>query len=262
MHADNSSKPPRASAPVIRRRAVVGLVLFIAVSAGLHFTLGPELTKLSPHWAASQVPDQALSIVTLSRKQEQVLPPAPTPTPPPIPLPRTKRDLALIKYREIGSEIRMRPDIRPPARRKSTLVVDHPIAKPHDSSKDADVVAVAPEPTPQASEPPGSARAATGGNTDEMSGSIVWGDDNPPRLIRRAPLAVDDRAAGIARVQVEVSPDGKVVAATLVQSSGDPAVDQAALDAARSSTYAPATLNGMPVHGTVVMEFAPSAQSI
>lgn len=251
------------SAPKIKRRAVAALVLFVTVSTAVHFTLGPELTKLSPHWAASELPDQALSIITLSHKDRpQAMPsPTPTPTPPPIPLPRTKRDLALLKYREIGLAVRLRPDVRPPARRKSTIIIDRaPRPHPNDKSREADVVAVMPEPTP-ASQAPGAARADTGGRDDQLSGSIVWGDDNPPRLLRAAKLGVDDHATGTARVEVEVGTDGQVESVRLVQSSGDATVDQASLDAARASSFAAATLNGMPVHGTCVLDFAPSAQT-
>ena len=264
MQRDVNQPPPLTSAPIVRRRTIIAMAAFVLISTAVHFTLGPELTKLSPHWMVSSVPDQGLSIVTLSRREQQLMhvAPTPTPTPPPIPLPRSHRNLALLKYREIGSDVRLRPDVRPPARRKSTILLDRAAPlHPNDKGKDADVVAAMPEPTPGSSPAPGAARADTGGKQDDLSGSIVWGDDNPPRLLRLAPLAVDDHAAGVARVEVEVGPDGQVEAVRLVQSSGDPAVDQAALDAARNSTYAPATLNGMPVHGSRVLDFPPAAQS-
>ena len=114
MQADENPTTPNPSAATVRRRAAIVFVAFVTLSAGVHFTLGPELTKLSPHWAASNVPDQALSIVTLSKKDQPQTIPSPTPPPPPpIPLPRTKRNLALLKYREIGSDVRMRM-VRPP----------------------------------------------------------------------------------------------------------------------------------------------------
>jgi TonB family protein len=264
MQADEHFPTPIQSAANLRRRAVIVFVAFVALSTAVHFTLGPGLTKLSPHWAASNLPDQALSIITLSHKEQpQALPsPTPSPTPPPIPLPRTKRDLALLKYREIGSDVRLRMDVRPPARRASTIILEHAAPlRPQDKSKDADVVVAMPEPTPQASQPPGSARADTAGKQDELSGSIVWGDDNPPRLLRQAPLAIEDHATGTVRIEVEIGPDGQIISARVVQSSGDASVDQAALDAARNSTFAPATLNGMPVHGTKTLDYAPGAQS-
>jgi len=211
----------------------------------------------------SDLKGQGLSIITLSRRNQlQVVPkPDPTPTPPPLPLPRTKRDLALMKYREIGLDLHMHPDVRPPARRKSTLLVERAGSHANDRAKDADVVTTDAQPTPQASQAPGSSRTDTGAKQDDLSGSIVWGDDNPPRVLKLAPLGLDDHATGTARVEVEVGPDGQVISVQLVQSSGDSALDQAALNAARNSTFAPATLNGMPVHGSQIIDFSPATQT-
>ena len=252
---------PPESAHAIRRRAGYAFLAFVILSTAVHFTLGPEITKLAPHWAASNVPDQALSIVTLSHKEElQRLKPTPTPSPPPVPLPHTKRDLALLKGLEMGeSGDHMRPFVRPPARRLSKLIIDR-IPKLFNDKREANVAAAAPVPTP-AAQPPGSGRADTGATNDALSGSIQWGDDNPVRLLKMAPLGIDDHASGVVRVEVDVDPDGNVTAVRIVQSSGDPNVDGAALAAAHASTFAPATQNGLPVHGTCVIEFPPPSQT-
>ena len=238
-----------------RKRTAAGLVAFVLLSAFVHFTLGTGLTNLTPHWAASDVPDQ-VSIVTLSRKQElQRMQPPPTPTPTPRPLPRTNRDLATLKYRELATVADVRMSVRPPARRKARIIIERP-AKPNPDNRVANVVAAAPVPTPEATQTPGDARTASGGNQD-FSGNVVWGDDNPVRIIKAAPLGVDDHAPGNATVEVEVGPDGQVLSVRLLKSSGDPTVDDAALAAARASTFAPATLNGLPVHGTCDLDFPP-----
>lgn len=254
-------RPP--SAGTIRRRTAAVLTTFVVASTALHFALGPELTKLSPHWSANDLSDQVVSVVTLSHKEE--MPPiehaTPTPPPPPAPLPRTKRDLSVLKYREMGLDVRMR-SIRPPARHHSTIVIDHAVAlQTHIDTREAKVVAPNPEPTPEATERPGPARIDTGGDQNDLAGSVQWGDDNPVRLLKSAPLGVDDRTGATARVQVDIDPDGKVVDVQLLQSSGDPNVDQAALAAARASTYAPATANGVPVHGSIEVDFPAPAQS-
>lgn len=241
-----------------RKRTAFGLVLFVVLSAAVHFTLGPVMANFTPRWSGPDLPDQ-VSIITLSRKQEiQKLTPAPTPTPSPKPLPRTNRDLAALQYREMAkvADVRMSV-IHPPARRKTTIIVERP-AKPQTDVRQANVVAAAAQPTPAASQPPGPAKTSTG-STADLSGSVVWGDDNPVRVIRQAPLGVDDHATGTASVQVDVGPDGQVTDVQLIKSSGDPNVDAAALAAARSSTYAPATLNGLPVHGSCELDFPPPA---
>jgi TonB family protein len=242
----------------VRKRTVAALTAFVVISAGIHFVIGPAMTAISPHWDYSILPKQALSIVTLSRRQQPEATPKPTPppTPPPIPLPKTNRNLALLKYREMGLDVKMRAALRTPARRLSTIVLEHhaPV-QPHEQSPEGNVVVAMPEPTPE-TPTTGSSRAATASNGD-LLGSTVWGDDNPPRPIKRAPLAIADNATGTALVEVDVDPSGVVVTVRLVRSSGDASVDQAALDAARNSTFAPATLNGMPIHGTCTLEYAP-----
>lgn len=238
-----------------RKRTAAGLVAFVILSAAVHFILGPVLTNATPHFAASDGADQ-VSIVTLSRKQElQKMPPPPTPTPSPRPLPRTNRDLALLKYREMAKIADVHMSVRPPARRHVRIIIEHPV-KPMIDERQAHVVAAAPVPTPEATQTPGDARTASGG-TQDLSGNVVWGDDNPVRVIKAAPLGVDDHAPGTATVEVEVGPDGQILSVHLVKSSGDPNVDDAALAAARESTFAPATLNGLPVHGTCDLDFPP-----
>lgn len=265
MHADTDLRQRPSNARIARRRAFAIMIAFVVLSTGVHFTLGPAMTALSPHWAYANLPDQALSIVTLSHKNEpQAQPkPTPTPTPPPIPLPRTKRNLALLKYREMGLAVHLHLNVRPPARRKANIILNRPATpKPHEDSRDANVVAAMPEPTPAQSPGPGAARVDTGGKDDHLSGSLVWGDDNQVRLLKRGPLSVDDRGGATARIEVEVGPDGQVLSVQLVASSGDSGFDQAALDCARNSVFAPATLNGMPVHGSYTLDFPPTAATM
>lgn len=257
MDDDRQTTTKKRGLP-FRKRTAFGLVAFVLLSAAVHFTLGPEVANITPRWSTSIIPDQ-VSIVTLSRKQEiQKMAPAPTPTPSPRPLPRTSRDLAALKYKEMAkiADVRMSV-IHPPARRKSTIIIDRP-AKPQNDSRVAKVVAAAAQPTPQASQPPGPDKTSTG-STADLTGNVVWGDDNPVRVIKQAPLGIDDHAPGTAAVTVDVGPDGQVIDVQLLKSSGDPNVDAAALAAARASTFAPATLNGLPVHGTCELDFPPPA---
>src|SRR5690348_10274168 len=184
-----------------KKRHAAGLVAFVLLSAFVHFTVGPELANLTPHWAAASIPDQ-VSIVTLSRRlQMPKMPTPPPPTPTPRPLPRTNRDLATLKYREMAkiADVHMRT-IHPPARRKTRIIIERP-TRPDPDTREANVVAAAPVPTPQAPQTPGASRTSNGGNQD-LSGNVVWGDDNPVRIIKAAALGVDDRAPGTATVEV------------------------------------------------------------
>jgi TonB family protein len=260
MTSRNDKPDVTSTKRVVRLRTVIAFLLFVLFSAAVHFTIGPAMTAISPHWDYGQLPTQAVSIVTLSRREqaEPTPKPTPSPTPPPRPLPRTSRDLALLQYRELGVSVHMRTVIKPPPRRLSTIIIEkHVVPRPPPSTVTGSVVVATLPPTPEPSQPPGNARAATATSGSDFM-ATGFGDDNPPRLIKRAPLAIADSASGVARVEVDVGLDGAVEAVRLVQSSGDPSVDQAALDAARGSTFAPATFNGMPVHGTCTLEFSPA----
>lgn len=74
----------------------------------------------------------------------------------------------------------------------------------------------------------------------------------PPRFLSRAepPYPRSSRRAGVegtARVRLQLGSDGTLLAATIAASSGSPALDAAALEAARASRYAPARAGGLPV---------------
>jgi TonB family protein len=248
--------PKATTRRFVRRRTIVALAAFLVVSAALHFTLGPAMTAISPRWDVTKVADQAISIVTISKRDaaEPTPRPTPTPTPPPVKLPKTARRLALLQLREMGADERMHT-VLPIAHRTSMIVLEKRVAfHERPASPTGPVVAVAMPPTPVPSAAPGDARTATA-NSGDVSGSMVWGDDNPPRIIKTAAVASTGTGNGVARVAVSVAPDGSVTDVELVQSSGDPAFDQAALAAARGSSFAPATLNGMPVHGTCIVDF-------
>lgn len=56
-------------------------------------------------------------------------------------------------------------------------------------------------------------------------------------------------ASGVAAVQLTIGPDGGLTSTELVMSTGNKALDQAALDAAENSIYAPKIVNCRPVAG-------------
>lgn len=244
-----------------RRIALYLMLGFIAASALVHFTLGSTVTTLFPSWRYQPLPEQAVSIISLSQmmRQQHIPPPTPPPPPPPKVVKRTAQHLAIIKYREMGSRDAAIASIRPPARRKSNLIITGP-AQPKPGAKEAPVVTNNPVPTPQPAKQ-GAARTDTGGTQDELNGNIVWGDDNPPRVVRLAPIAMTNAPERPVRIEVEVGPDGNVISVKLLQSSGDTNLDEVVMDAARKTTFAPATLNGLPVHGTMVLEYPDTNRS-
>ena len=237
----------------MRRLALIGFVLFVVVSAALHFMLGSAIATWFPRWEYQALPDQAISIISLSRQvREEPPPPTPTPTAEPQIKKRTATHIAPLKFREITAfQTTHIGTIHAPARRKSNLFIVGP-KRPKPGSLEAPAASNAVEPTP--SPGPAGARQDTGGVADDVNAS-VWGDDNPPRVLHSAAITIAAVPARPVRIAVEVGPDGNVISVRLIESSGDPALDQTALDAARKTVFAPATLNGLPVHGSVVLEY-------
>lgn len=245
-----------------RKRVIFGFGLFIALSFALHFTMGPTLTQMAPMWRTPDVPDQGVSIITLSRTKLAIVKPTPTPSPPPRIYIRSLANLSPLKYLEMGVRGLMHA-IKPPARRTSMLAVHEknpqpPAARAPDSGGATDLK---PSSTPK---PNDSAQADTGADRNHIATTVQWGDDNPPRVLE---LASINAAAGASangrhvRLEVDVGPDGNVIGVKVIDSSGDATIDAAVIDAVRRSHFAPATLNGLPVHGSCIVDFPLSATS-
>jgi TonB family protein len=249
--------------PRIRRRVIFALLLFVIGSLFLHVSFGSSVAAMSTHWRNAGPPDQgAVSVITLSRSiRDTFIRPTPTPTPPPVIAKRTILHLAQLKYREIGSQIPARGRGANVAQRVALISAQKP-EKSKIRPEDAAPRVAATEVPSAASHSATSASADTGGTSNELASAVVWGDDNPARVVRQAALpsgiAVPARPA---RVEIEVGPDGNIISVNLSQSSGDSAFDQAALAAAKQSQFAPATLNGLPVHGTCTIYFSAGGTS-
>lgn len=259
-HFDDATRGP-SKAWLTRRRAAYVLAAFVALSFAVHFVLGPAVTVLSPSWRYPNMPEQAITIISVSKIEQQRIVPKPTPQPSPTPIivKRTNFNLALVQLREMVNSNSLGHNKIRPANKRVDIELRHLVKLKPNRSRTAPLVAAQMRLQPPSRKLAMSARVDTGGASDSI-GATQWGDDNPPQLISQAPAggSVPGRAA---RIKVDIGPDGVVTAVTLEQSSGDPAYDNAALEAARHSTYAPATLNGLPVHGSLVVEYPAAASA-
>ncbi len=72
------------------------------------------------------------------------------------------------------------------------------------------------------------------------------------------PMAVLTATTGSAIVQVDVDETGLLTRAVIAKSSGSPYLDQAALESARHTTYAPETNDCVPMAGSydLIVDFA------
>jgi TonB family protein len=249
--------------PRIRRRVIVALALFVIGSALVHVSFGSSVAAMSAHWRNAGPSNQDdVSVITLSRSiHDAFIRPTPTPTPPPVIAKRTQLHLAQIRYREIGAADPAPGHRAVLAQRVSLISLQRPEKSKIPPPETAPRVAATEVPS-VTSHAATSASADTGGTSNELASAVVWGDDNPVRIVRQAALPSGlPTTSRPARVEIEVGPDGNVISVSLAQSSGDPGVDAAALEAAKQSVYAPATLNGLPVHGTCTVDFSAGGTS-
>ena len=82
----------------------------------------------------------------------------------------------------------------------------------------------------------------------------------PPSFLSRQEPAYPERARragveGVVGVRIALAPDGSVRQVELTQSSGSRLLDEAALAAARTSTFAPASRNRTPVESEAVASY-------
>lgn len=117
----------------------------------------------------------------------------------------------------------------------------------------------APPPASRAAPGPVRLEAGTGALPDPSLGARAVGAVVPPGADaghRNAPPAYPPESRrrgeeGVVRLALRVGPDGQVEDAEVSESSGHPALDRAALDAARRWRFRPATQGGLPVAATL-----------
>jgi len=68
-------------------------------------------------------------------------------------------------------------------------------------------------------------------------------------------ICIDQGASGRVVVDVTIGPDGSLVSAVLGQTSGFPCIDDAALAAAKESTYEPSEVDGRPATQTYLIVY-------
>lgn len=125
-----------------------------------------------------------------------------------------------------------------------------PAARPVPQAPAKTVARVAPAPTPaQAPAPSAPASVAAPVVVEARPIGGVAGNCQPSY----PPAALRRRQQGLVVVRVTVAPDGHALAASIAQSSGTEALDEAALaKVLRDCRFIPATRNGLPIEGTAL----------
>jgi protein TonB len=215
-------------APTKNERKTIALVtlFFIAASAVLHVILGSTFRNPFPHQEASQAAEP-FRIDVFHRPT-----PTPTPTPRPTLPPKPREPLAIarpaVKATQPARPVRPISQINPPrARSTADGFPDNAGSTP---ATDA--------PGPEVSSTPIDAR------------DIIVSARFIKRVTPEYPqIAIEQGQEGTAIILLTIGPDG-VSDVRIWTSSGSFVLDQAALRAARESTYSTPELNGEPATET------------
>ena len=207
------------------------------ISLFIHFMLGPLLPRLNQH-----TEDQTVETVSVTKKIQVKVPtpPPPTPTPPPpktTPPPKPqpqKQQQTVLKVNTVKTH----------SQSNTTSSESKYVAPPQGSENGVPqgTVASAP-PAPVSTAPPGTPKPAC--KTPYQDATVV------NQVTPEYPDQARDLGLGEVQVAVEVtiSPSGSLVDAKIAQSANNMSMDQAAIAAAKQSTYAPKVVNCQPVQG-------------
>lgn len=184
-----------------------------------------------------------ITIREVAPKKAPPPPPAPAPAPAPTPAPPTKA--AARRPMPV-------PAPPPPAPAPSAPAAPPPAdfnLKLGNSTGDGPAVAAPAKPAEPAAKPAAVKQLAAAPASDECADPLV--KPKPLHVVQPA-FTQDAQDAGITgkvRVEITISATGEVTAARVIEGLGH-GLDEAALDAAKQSTFTPATRCGQPVETT------------
>ena len=225
--------PGGALPPLFTKREAYALTIlsvgFIVLSTGLHFLIGAWGESVVPHFREEATPPpQRVTVQTLIKPPPKPTPtprPTPTPTPPP-PLKNTPPPVNL-KLHVVQTKSTDTSGTGP----AENAYTPPPVG--NENGVPTAVPTVAPTEAPTA--PPSEGPA-------EITDSEIIHKVQPDY----PELASQQNIQGDVTIRVTIGPQGQVVAAVISSSSGNPLLDEAALRAARETTYKPPLLNGVP----------------
>jgi protein TonB len=208
------------------------------ISIVLHFFLVPILPSMKQH-----TEEQTVEKVSVTKKitVKPPTPPPPTPTPPP-----PKQTPPPKPQPQHQQQTRIKLNVPHTTSHSSNAAPETKYVPPPKGSEEGvpqGTVASAP-PAPVSTAPPGTPKPAC--KTPYQDATVV--NQAQPEY----PDAARDLGLGEVQVAVTVTigPDGNLIDAKVSQSAGNMSLDQAALAAARQSTYAPKIVNCQPTTGS------------
>lgn len=221
-----------------RVRSFIGWAFVISIA--VHFFVMPLFPRLNQHHE-----DQTVEKVSVTKKivVKVPTPPPPTPTPPP-PTPPPKSTPPPKQQQQPQPKLKVNVP-KTTSNNSSTSSSESKYVAPKSGSENGapSGQGTAPPAPPAPTAPPGTPKPAC--KTPYQDATVV--QQAQPEYPDSA------REQGLGEVQVAVrvtiGPSGSLVNAAISQSAGNMALDQAALAAARQSTYAPKIVNCEAVTG-------------
>jgi protein TonB len=208
------------------------------ISIVLHFFIVPILPSMKQH-----TEEQTVEKVSVTKKitVKPPTPPPPTPTPPP---PKTTPPPKPQPQHQ--QQVRLKLNVPKTTSHSNTSTSEQKYVAPpvgNEQGVPQGTVASAP-PQPVSTAPPGTPKPAC--KTPYQDATVV--NQAQPEY----PDAARDLGLGEVQVAVTVTigPSGNLIDAKVTQSAGNMSLDNAALAAARQSTYAPKIVNCQPTTGS------------
>lgn len=221
-----------------RVRSFIGWAFVISIL--VHFFVMPLFPRLNQHHE-----EQAVEKVSVTKKivVKVPTPPPPTPTPPP-PTPQPKSTPPPKQQQQPQPKLKLNVP-KTTSNNSSTTSSESKYVAPKSGSSQGvpSGQGTAPPAPPAPTAPPGTPKPAC--KTPYQDATVV--QQAQPEY----PDSAREQGLGEVQVAVKVTigPSGSLVNAAISQSAGNMALDQAALSAARQSTYAPKIVNCQPIQG-------------
>jgi protein TonB len=246
--AAKSPQPP-AAPDEARKKAGSFLGWAFVISIIVHFTFGGFIP-----YNHQEAKEQAVEKVSMSHKIKVVVPTPPPPTPPP-PTPPPHSTPPPHPATAPPQQPRLKLNVPKTSNNKSTNTsAEHQYVAPVKGSEEGvpqgTVASAPPAPTsgPATAPPP----PPTPTPTPRPQCAVPNKDATTTRAVEPEypEMAKQQGVVGVTQVKVSLSATGSVQGVAVYKSSGNAALDQAALSAARASAYAPEVENCQPIAGS------------